>query len=74
MGYAELPPRGMHEGVDRSFHPVLYCPTTRLQQKGAGLGAQAGEARIRDVTRQGGFTRFSRASQTPFSLVFDARP
>ncbi len=53
---------------------VLYCLTTSLSQKGAGLGAQAGEARIRDVARQGGFTRFRRASETPFNLVFEARP
>ena len=53
---------------------VLYCLTTSLSQKGAGLGAQAGEARIRDVARQGGFSRFRRAAETPFNLVFEARP
>ena len=53
---------------------VLYCLTTCLSQKGAGLGAQAGEGRIRDVARQGGLTRFRRASETPFNLVYEARP
>jgi len=38
------------------------------------LGAQAGEARIGDVVSAGGFTRFRRAGETPFNLVFEARP
>jgi SAM-dependent methyltransferase len=53
---------------------VLYCLTTSLSQKGAGLGAQAGEARIRDVVRQGGFSCFRRCAETPFNLVYEARP
>jgi hypothetical protein len=39
----------------------------------AALGAQAGEARIKSVVHEGGFTRFRRASQTPFNAVFEAR-
>ena len=35
--------------------------------------AQAGEARLRSVIQAGGFTRFRRAAQTPFNLVFEAR-
>ena len=38
------------------------------------LGAQAGEAKIRDVVTQAGFTRFRRATQTPFNIVYEARP
>ena len=38
------------------------------------LGAQAGEARLRDVATKGGFTRFRRATATPFNLVLEARP
>jgi hypothetical protein len=38
------------------------------------LGAQAGEARVREVVNQGGFTRFRRATETPFNLVYEARP
>ncbi|MEN6604609.1 MAG: SAM-dependent methyltransferase, partial [Bryobacteraceae bacterium] len=37
------------------------------------LGAQAGETRIRDVVTAGGFTRFRRAAETPFNLVYEAR-
>ena len=38
------------------------------------LGAQAGEARMRDVVTRGGFAAFRRATQTPFNLVYEARP
>ena len=38
-----------------------------------GLGAQAGEARLRDVVTKGGFTQFRRAAETPFNLVLEAR-
>ncbi len=44
------------------------------QEVGIALGAQAGEARLRDVVTQGGFTRFRRATETPFSLILEARP
>jgi hypothetical protein len=38
------------------------------------LGAQAGEARLRQVATEAGFTRFRRATSTPFHLVLEARP
>lgn len=41
---------------------------------GIALGAQAGEARLADVFRQAGFTRFRRATETPFNLILEARP
>jgi 2-polyprenyl-3-methyl-5-hydroxy-6-metoxy-1,4-benzoquinol methylase len=53
---------------------LLCTPASRSQEVGLGLGAQAGEARIRDVVTKGGFTRFRRATETPFNLVFEARP
>ena len=37
------------------------------------LGAQAGEARLADVFRKAGFTRFRRAAETPFNLILEAR-
>jgi len=43
------------------------------QEVGAALGAQAGEARLKQVATQAGFTRFRRAAETPFNLVFEAR-
>ena len=41
---------------------------------GFTLGSQAGEAAIREVTAQAGFSRFRRATQTPFNAVYEARP
>jgi len=54
---------------------TLVCtPASRDQEVGLALGAQAGEARLRDVVTQGGFTRFRRAAETPFNIVLEARP
>jgi hypothetical protein len=44
------------------------------QPGGSALGAQAGEAALRRVAEAAGFTRFRRATQTPFNLVLEARP
>jgi SAM-dependent methyltransferase len=57
-----------------SFSTLLCTPASLSQEVGLALGAQAGEARIRDVVQTGGFTRFRRAAETPFNLVFEARP
>jgi len=46
-----------------------------LARHGPALGAQAGEKTLRDVVvGQGGFTRFRRATETPFNIVLEARP
>jgi 2-polyprenyl-3-methyl-5-hydroxy-6-metoxy-1,4-benzoquinol methylase len=57
-----------------SASTMLCTPGSRSQEVRLGLGAQAGEARIRDVVTTGGFKRFRRATETPFNLVFEARP
>src|SRR4029077_14691765 len=56
------------------FSTFLCTPASLSQEVGLALGAQAGEARIGDVVSAGGFTRFRRAAETPFNLVFEARP
>jgi 2-polyprenyl-3-methyl-5-hydroxy-6-metoxy-1,4-benzoquinol methylase len=56
------------------FSTLLCTPASLSQEVGLALGAQAGEARINDVVTGGGFTRFRRAAETPFNLVFEARP
>jgi SAM-dependent methyltransferase len=56
------------------FSTFLCTPASLSQDVGLALGAQAGEARIRDVVSAGGFSRFRRAAETPFNLVFEARP
>ncbi|MGH2876931.1 MAG: class I SAM-dependent methyltransferase [Solirubrobacteraceae bacterium] len=56
------------------FSTLLCTPASLSQEVGLALGAQAGEARIRDVVTSGGFSRFRRVAETPFHLVFEARP
>jgi SAM-dependent methyltransferase len=53
---------------------LLCTPCSRSQEVGLCLGAQAGETRIRDVAAAAGFTRFRRATETPFNIVYEARP
>ena len=63
--------------VGRVFYgaSTLVCtPASRDQEVGLALGAQAGEARLREVVTAGGFTRFRRATETPFNIVLEARP
>jgi len=63
--------------VGRIFYSastMICTPCSLSQEVGLGLGAQAGEKRLGGVVREGGFTRFRRAAQTPFNLVFEARP
>ena len=57
-----------------SFSTLLCTPCSRSQEVGLCLGAQAGEARIRDVVSAAGFKRFRRATETPFNIVYEARP
>src|SRR5580658_3280597 len=57
-----------------SFSTLLCTPCSRSQEVGMCLGAQAGEKRMREVVNSAGFTRFRRATETPFNLVYEARP
>jgi SAM-dependent methyltransferase len=57
-----------------SFSTLLCVPNALSQQGGYSLGAQAGEAAIRGVATEAGFTRFRRAAETPFNLVYEVRP
>ena len=56
------------------FSTLLCTPCSRSQEVGLCLGAQAGEARIREIVTTAGFTRFRRATETPFNIVYEARP
>ncbi len=53
---------------------MICTPSSLDQEVGLGLGAQAGEQRLREVAEQAGFTRFRRATETPFNLILEARP
>jgi 2-polyprenyl-3-methyl-5-hydroxy-6-metoxy-1,4-benzoquinol methylase len=66
-----------HNPVGRVFYSAstLLCVPHSLAHRGPALGAQAGEARLREVVvAGGGFSRFRRATETPFNLVLEARP
>jgi 2-polyprenyl-3-methyl-5-hydroxy-6-metoxy-1,4-benzoquinol methylase len=63
--------------IGRAFYgasTLLCTPASLSQEVGLALGAQAGEKRLREVVTAGGFTCFRRATQTPFNLIFEARP
>jgi len=65
-----------HNPVGRIFYSAsatVCVPCSLSQEVGLGLGAQAGPAKIEDVARSGGFTRFRKATETPFNMVFEAR-
>jgi SAM-dependent methyltransferase len=63
--------------VGRAFYSAsstVCVPCSQAQEVGLALGAQAGEARLREVLGQAGFTRIRRAAETPFNIVLEARP
>ena len=64
-----------HNAVGRVFYScsTMICVPHSLSRRGPALGAQAGETRLRQIARDGGFDRFRRATQTPFNLILEAR-
>jgi SAM-dependent methyltransferase len=69
-------PESNHNPVGRVFYSastMLCCPASRAQEVGLALGAQAGEKRLAEVIRSGGFRHVRRATETPFNLVLEAR-
>jgi 2-polyprenyl-3-methyl-5-hydroxy-6-metoxy-1,4-benzoquinol methylase len=72
-----------HDHLDQNKNPVgrmfyaastfICTPNSLSQEVGLGLGAQAGEARLREVFMKAGFSKFRRATETPFNLVLEAR-
>jgi 2-polyprenyl-3-methyl-5-hydroxy-6-metoxy-1,4-benzoquinol methylase len=75
--FAADSPEANHNPVGRVFYSAstMLCVPHSLAHHGPALGAQAGEARLRDVVvAGGGFSRFRRATETPFNLILEARP
>ncbi len=63
--------------VGRVFYgasTVICTPASLSQEVGLALGAQAGEQRLAEVIKEGGFSGVRRATETPFNLVLEARP
>lgn len=70
----DAPGENMH-AVGRLYYnasTMICVPTSLDQEKAEGLGAQAGEARLSEVVRSGGFTKVRRATQGPFNMVLEA--
>jgi ubiquinone/menaquinone biosynthesis C-methylase UbiE len=69
-------PEDNHNPVGRAFYgfsTVICTMASRAQEVGLALGAQAGEARIREIFEQAGFSSFRRATETPMNIVFEAK-
>jgi SAM-dependent methyltransferase len=62
--------------IGRLFYAgsTMICVPASLSQNGPALGAQAGEIGISQVVKAGGFKHFRRATQTPFNIVYEAKP
>src|ERR1035438_9089725 len=74
--FANDRPEENHNPLGRIYYSastMICTPASLAQEVGAALGAQAGEERIRNVVAAASFTRFRRAAETPFNLVFEAR-
>ena len=61
--------------VGRSFYAAstLVCVPNSLADNGPALGAQAGEKKIKEIMEAAGFTKFRRATQTPFNIIYEAK-
>ena len=51
---------------------TMICVLNSMASNGPALGAQAGESRIGEVVRAGGFKKFRRTTQTPYNIVYEA--
>ena len=74
--FAEDTAEKNHNPVGRVYYgaSTMVCVPASLAHNGPALGAQAGEARLKDVVvKGGGFTKFRRATQTPFNIVLEAK-
>lgn len=52
----------------------IICVPNSLADNGPALGAQAGETKIKKISEAAGFTKFRRATQTPFNIIYEAKP
>jgi hypothetical protein len=66
-GYVEYSPGGRHLFAHRGTNALS-------QDGGYALGAQAGPGPIRRLATDAGFSRFRRVADTPFNIVYEARP
>jgi hypothetical protein len=55
------------------FSTLLCTPSSLAQDVGTAIGAQAGEARLRDIVTSAGFNTLQRVAETPFNIVLEAK-
>ncbi|HEU5172214.1 MAG TPA: methyltransferase domain-containing protein, partial [Nitrososphaeraceae archaeon] len=62
--------------VGRTYYAAstLVCVPNSLADNGPALGAQAGEKKIKEISEAAGFTKFRRAIQTLFNIIYEAKP
>jgi len=73
---ADRPEDNIGNPVSRLYYnasTMICVPTSLDQEVGEALGAQAGEAKITEVLKQGGFSRVRRATEGPFNMILEAR-
>jgi SAM-dependent methyltransferase len=56
------------------FSTLLCTPNSLSQEVGTALGAQAGEARLREIAAGAGFASVRRVAETPFNMVLEVKP
>lgn len=56
-----------------SFSTVVCTPCSLSQPGAMGLGTQAGEKKLTEVLKAGGFNHVSRVAETPANMVLEAR-
>ncbi|HWL22121.1 MAG TPA: methyltransferase domain-containing protein, partial [Bradyrhizobium sp.] len=74
---ADNPAENVGNPVSRLYYnasTMICVPTSLAQEVGEALGAQAGEAKLTEVLKDGGFGHVRRATQGPFNIVLEARP
>ena len=60
-------------GIFYGFSTVVCVPTSKAQEVGLALGAQAGQKRLTETLREAGFSSIRRATETPTNMVLEAR-
>jgi 2-polyprenyl-3-methyl-5-hydroxy-6-metoxy-1,4-benzoquinol methylase len=74
---ADDPAENVGNPVSRLYYnasTMICVPTSLAQEVGEGLGAQAGEAKLAAIIKEGGFRHVRRAAEGPFNMVLEARP
>jgi phage terminase small subunit len=74
LGDARVRPPRHHPSLWYAASTMIRTLASMSREVGLAPGSQAGESRLREVVTAGGFTRFRRATETPFNLVLEARP